>query len=95
MRLVKHINNKRYEQTPCISKGATGAGSGTSKRTRNNSGTPTAAIIKVVQINLHHSEAASALKCSNLLVDNNDVALIQEPGLYTREIRGQDAKGDL
>jgi hypothetical protein len=39
-------------------------------------------IIKVVRINLHHSRAASALMCKKRLVENIDVALIQEPWLY-------------
>ena len=38
-------------------------------------------IIKVVQINLHHSRAASALVCRKMLADNIDVVLIQEPWL--------------
>jgi hypothetical protein len=38
-------------------------------------------IIKVVQINLHHSRAAPAFMCRKLLADNIDVALIQEPWL--------------
>jgi hypothetical protein len=50
-------------------------------------------IIKVVQINLHHSRAASALMCRKLLGDNIDVALIQEPWLSRREIRGLRYKG--
>jgi len=50
-------------------------------------------IIKVVQINLHHSRAASALMCKKLLVDNIDVALIQEPWLSRGKIRGLRCKG--
>jgi hypothetical protein len=38
-------------------------------------------IIKVLQINLHQSRAASALMCKKLLADNIDVAVIQEPRL--------------
>ena len=52
-------------------------------------------IIKVVQINLHHSRAASALMCMKLLADNIDVALIQEPWLSGGKIRGLRCKGGL
>ena len=45
-------------------------------------------IIKVVQINLLYSTAASALMCRKLLADNIDVALIQEPWLSGGKIRG-------
>jgi hypothetical protein len=51
-------------------------------------------IIKVVQINLHHSRVASALICRKLLADNIDVALIQEPCFSGGEIRGLRSKGD-
>jgi hypothetical protein len=44
--------------------------------------------IKVVQINLLHSRAATALMCRKLLADNIDVALIQEPWLSGGKIRG-------
>jgi hypothetical protein len=44
-------------------------------------------IIKVVQINLHHRRAASALMCRKLLADNIDVALIQEPWRKSEVLR--------
>ena len=47
-------------------------------------------IIRVVQINLHYSKAA--LMCWKLLVDNIDVALIHEPLLFERKIRGLRCK---
>jgi hypothetical protein len=50
-------------------------------------------IIKVVQINLHHSRAASAIMCRKLLADNIDVALIQEPWLSGGKIRCLRCKG--
>jgi hypothetical protein len=50
-------------------------------------------IIKVVQINLHHSRAASALMCRKLLADNIDVALIHKPWLSRQKIRGLRCKG--
>ena len=50
-------------------------------------------IIKVVQINLHHSRAASALMYRKMLADNINVALIQEPLLSGRIIRGLRYKG--
>jgi len=85
-------SNKQTEQTTSTSERATGAGSGTSKRTRKSCGTPTSTIIKVVQINLHHSKAVSTLMCRKLLVDNIVVALIQEPWLFRAEIRGLRCK---
>ena len=50
-------------------------------------------IIKLVQINLHHSRAASAFMCRKLLPDNIDVALIQEPCISGGEIKGLRCKG--
>jgi hypothetical protein len=50
-------------------------------------------ILKVVQINLHHSGAASALMCRKLLADNIDVALIQELWHSGGKIRGLRCKG--
>ena len=49
-------------------------------------------IIKVVQININHSRAASALMSKKLLADNIDVALIQEPWSSTGKIRGLKCK---
>jgi hypothetical protein len=50
-------------------------------------------IIKVEQINLHHSRAASALMCRKLLADNIDVALIQEPWLSGGNQRSKMQRG--
>ena len=50
-------------------------------------------IIKVIQINLHDSRAASALMCRKLLADNIDIALIQELWLSRGKIKGQRRKG--
>ena len=51
---------------------------------------------KVVQINLHHSKAASASFCQFFLSNNFDLALIQEPWLHRGRISGLgDVKGEL
>jgi hypothetical protein len=42
--------------------------------------------MSVLQINLHHSRAASAALC--VAMRNCDVALIQEPWTYNGEIKG-------
>jgi hypothetical protein len=44
--------------------------------------------IKFLQINLHHSKAATATLCQQLAVRKADVALIQEPWLHKSHIRG-------
>jgi hypothetical protein len=44
--------------------------------------------IKFLQINLHHSKAATAALCQRLAEGNADVALIQEPWLYKGQVRG-------
>ena len=43
---------------------------------------------KIIQINLHHSKAATALLCRKLAIGEMDVALIQEPWVYGDQIRG-------
>jgi hypothetical protein len=42
--------------------------------------------MRLLQINLHHSRAASAALC--VAMKNCDVALIQEPWTYKGEIKG-------
>jgi hypothetical protein len=42
--------------------------------------------LRVLQVNLHHSRAASAALCGAMR--NCDVALIQEPWTYKGEIKG-------
>ena len=50
--------------------------------------------LKVLQINLHHSRAASAALC--VAMRNCDVALIQEPWIYKKEIKGlKEVGGEL
>ena len=50
--------------------------------------------LKVLQVNLHHSRAASAALC--VAMRNCDVALIQEPWIYKGEIRGlKEVSGEL
>jgi hypothetical protein len=44
--------------------------------------------LKFLQINLHHSKAATAALCQQLAEGKADVALIQEPWLYKGRIRG-------
>lgn len=44
--------------------------------------------MKIIQINLQHCKAASALLSKRLIEDNIDIALIQEPWLYKGSIRG-------
>jgi splicing factor 45 len=44
--------------------------------------------LKFLQINLHHSKAATAALCQQLTEGNADVALIQEPWLYSGRIKG-------
>jgi hypothetical protein len=44
--------------------------------------------IKFLQINLHHSKAATATFCQQLAEKKVDIALIQEPWLYKGQIRG-------
>jgi hypothetical protein len=43
---------------------------------------------KFIQINLHHSKAATALLCHKLAIGKMDVALIQEPWVHGDRIRG-------
>ena len=52
-------------------------------------------IMKVVQINLHHSSAASVLMRRKLLTDNIYVPMIQEPWLSGGKTEVKDAKGAL
>jgi hypothetical protein len=50
--------------------------------------------MRVLQINLHHSRAASAALC--VAMKNCDVALIQEPWTYKAEIKGlREVGGEL
>jgi hypothetical protein len=44
--------------------------------------------IRFLQINLHHSKAATATLCQQLGERKADIALIQEPWLYRGQIRG-------
>jgi hypothetical protein len=44
--------------------------------------------IKFVQINLHHSKAASANLCQLIAEGKVDIALIQEPWVYKGQVRG-------
>jgi hypothetical protein len=44
--------------------------------------------IKFLQINLHHSKAATATLCQQLAERKVDIALIQKPWLYKAQIRG-------
>jgi hypothetical protein len=49
---------------------------------------------KIIQVNLHHSRAASAAIC--VAMRNCDVALIQEPWTYNGEIKGlKEVGGEL
>jgi hypothetical protein len=50
-------------------------------------------IIKVVQINLHHSRAASTLMYRKMLADNINVALIHKLWISRGKIRGLKCKG--
>jgi hypothetical protein len=51
---------------------------------------------KFIQINLHHSKAATALLCRKLATGEIDIALIQEPWVYGDRIRGLcNIKGTL
>jgi hypothetical protein len=43
--------------------------------------------MEFVQINLHHSKAATAVLCQQLAEGMTDVALIQEPWIYRDQIR--------
>jgi splicing factor 45 len=43
---------------------------------------------KFIQINLHHSKAATAILCRKLATGEIDIALIQEPWVYGNQIRG-------
>ena len=50
--------------------------------------------LRVLQVNLHHSRAASAALC--VAMRNCDVALIQEPWTYKGEIKGlKEVGGEL
>jgi len=54
------------------------------------------ATLKVLQINLHHSKAASAAFCRTASAQNIDIALIQEPWLVKGRVAGlNEAKGEL
>jgi hypothetical protein len=48
--------------------------------------------LKVLQVNLHHSRAASAALC--VAMRNCDVALIQEPWTYMGDIKGLKEAGE-
>ena len=50
-------------------------------------------MVKVIQINLHHSKAASAALLLRLAERGEDVALIQEPWTHNGKILGLGAKG--
>jgi hypothetical protein len=50
--------------------------------------THTYTLIKFVQINLHHSKAASATFCQRLAEGKADIALIQEPWVHRGQVRG-------
>ena len=49
--------------------------------------------LQVVQINLHHCEAASEDLMLSMEQEGIDIALIQEPWLVRDKIRGLKAKG--
>lgn len=49
--------------------------------------------MKVIQINLHHCKAASALLSKKLASENIDIALIQEPWVYRGFVRGVNCTG--
>jgi hypothetical protein len=49
--------------------------------------------IKFFQNNLHHSNTATATLCQQLAQGKADVALIQEPWIYTGQIRGLTNSG--
>ena len=52
--------------------------------------------LKVLQINLQHSKAASAAFCRYLLKEDVDVALIQEPWIFKGRVAGLgECKGRL
>jgi hypothetical protein len=51
---------------------------------------------KFIQINMHHSKAATALLSQKLATGETDIALIQEPWVYGDRIRGLcDVRGTL
>ena len=50
-------------------------------------------MVKLVQINLHHSRAACATLCAYMSKHLIDVALVQEPWTYKGLIRGLGLKG--
>jgi hypothetical protein len=49
--------------------------------------------MKFLQINLHHSKAATANLCQQLAAGKADIALIQEPWLFKGQIRGLTSIG--
>ena len=49
--------------------------------------------MRVIQINLQHSKAATAVLQNQLLNDQVDIALIQEPYIVRGRVRGLEAKG--
>lgn len=49
-------------------------------------------VLKVIQINLHHSKAASATLCHLCIKNNIDIALIQEPWVHKGRVRGLNMK---
>lgn len=51
--------------------------------------------IKLIQINLHHAKAASALLCRRFIKNNFKIALIQEPWINQNTIRGLGSTGKL
>ena len=53
-------------------------------------------MLRILQVNLQHSKAASAALCQQFLRDNIDLALIQEPWLCKGGVAGLgEAKGEL
>jgi hypothetical protein len=49
--------------------------------------------MKFLQINLHHSKAATATLCQQLAERKADIELIQDPWLYKGQIKGLNNKG--
>ncbi|PNF13587.1 hypothetical protein B7P43_G18191 [Cryptotermes secundus] len=50
--------------------------------------------MRFLQINLHHSKAATAALCQQLAEGKTDIALIQEPWLYKGRTRGLNNTGE-
>jgi hypothetical protein len=49
--------------------------------------------MKFVQINLHHSKAATALSCQKLALGKTDIGFIWEPWVQGGKIRGIGGTG--